>query len=79
MNAAAIIMSTGLVAVGVCLIVFAKLLSDFERRLITRHPAATVTGWSGTRKGVFSWRIAGGISVAAGAFVFVLDLLHVPH
>jgi hypothetical protein len=44
---------------GLTVFIFAKNLSDFEKRLKDAHPSTKVTGWSGTEKGVLAWRCVG--------------------
>jgi hypothetical protein len=57
-----------LAIVGVAIFLCAKHLSDFEKRLREGHPWTKVTGWSGTSKGVWSWRFV-------GVLVILLSLL----
>jgi uncharacterized membrane protein YdcZ (DUF606 family) len=67
------------VLAGVVVIRFAEKLSLFERRMVEKHPATRVTGWSGTRKGTISWRIVGLLLVVLGLVVATLPLLLLHH
>ena len=65
------------VLAGVVVIHFAEKLSLFERRMVEKHPATQVTGWSGTRNGTISWRIMGLLLIVLGQVVETVPLL--PH
>jgi hypothetical protein len=54
------------VVAGVIVLVFAKRLSMFERRMVEKHPGTRVTGWSGTRKGTLAWRAVGIMLIVLG-------------
>jgi hypothetical protein len=64
--------ATALLAIaGVAIILCAKPLSDFEKRLKERKPCTKITGWSGTQRGVWSWRLVGLLVILLSAFVAV--------
>ena len=52
--------------IGLWIIVYAARISYWERRLLDRHPWTRVTGWSGMRKGIFTWRLIGAALLLLG-------------
>jgi hypothetical protein len=60
-----------LVVIGVVCFSCAGRISDWEKRLTRSHPKTRVTGWSGTPKGIFMWRLIGVLLAMIGIFVIV--------
>jgi len=67
------------ICVGIALVLLAPRISLFERRLLDKHPSTKVTGWSGTRKGVYAWRVIGVVLVLAGIIWLNMDLFRLFH
>jgi hypothetical protein len=65
----------GLIAVlGLIVATFAPQISHWEKRMADRYPFTKVTGWSGTPRGIFVWRVIGALVIVRA--VLELAFLH---
>jgi len=65
--------STGLLATGIVCFFGSAHISEWEKRLSQSHPKTRVTGWSGTPKGIFMWRLIGVLLAMIGVFVILAN------
>ena len=65
--------STGLLATGIVCFFGSAQISEWEKRLSQSHPKTRVTGWSGTPKGIFMWRLIGVLLAMIGVFVILAN------
>jgi hypothetical protein len=66
-----VVIALALAISGVAILLCARHLSDFEKRLRERRPWTKVTGWSGTAKGVWCWRFVGVLVILLSLLVAV--------
>jgi hypothetical protein len=66
-----IFISAAFVAVGILICIFARQISNWEKRLAEAYSWTKVTGWSGTRKGILVWRCIGAMSALLGVALMI--------
>jgi hypothetical protein len=60
-----------LLVAGIACFSCAPHISKWEKRSEQSHPRMRVTGWSGTPKGIFMWRLIGVLLAIMGIFVIL--------